>query len=403
MATEFQENRAPTIFNSPLICLFVGIFLFIALLYRQSELSLLAILVLLVMSGAKAWSIMSLARVSCTIRVNKKRVFPGEKLSLETIVENAKFLPVWIRILWPFNSAHEPVDDDEHLSRQGAGLLWHQRVQFNRDLVAKRRGLYQLGPPRIQSSDLFGFFKKEKKLDVTACIIVYPRLVSVKTIFLPKRDLFGTFGAKSPVKDPVYILGTQDYQPSRPSRHIHWKASARHLRLQEKLFEPSAQGKILIALEVGTYAENKVEDAFEHTLEIIASLSVRLDDMGFAVGFITNGATKGGDFSVIPPGRGHRRLSGILEALARLLMTQNRPMEEIIRPILGTRRGLSCAYFSYEDGKAAVQMKKFCRKQNIPVTVFVCRPNPESDAFRQPGMAGMHLIDEISIQEGRRL
>ena len=402
MPSEFQENREPTIFNSPLICLFVGIVLFIALLYRQNDLALLSILVLLVMSGAKAWSIMSLSRVRCTIRVDKKRVFPGETLSLQTIFENAKFLPVWIRILWPFDGALEPVEGDERLSRQGAGLLWQQRVQFNRNLVAMRRGLHLVGPPRIQSSDLFGFFKKEKRLDDTVWIIVYPRLVSVKTIFLPKRDLFGTFGAKSPVKDPVYILGTQDYQPSRPSRHIHWKASARHLRLQEKLFEPSAQGKILIALEVGGYEESRAEDAFEHTLEVIASLSVRLDDKGFAVGFITNGALKGGDFSAVPPGRSPRQLTDILEALARLQMTQKRPMEQIIRQAPGSRRGLSCAYFSYENGWAAVQMKKFCQKRNIPLTVFVCRPNPESDVLRQSGMAGIHLIDEISIQEGRQ-
>jgi uncharacterized protein (DUF58 family) len=399
VAIEFQENRAPTIFNSPLICFFVGIFLFIALLYRQNDLSLLAILVLLVMSAAKAWSSVSLARVTCTFRVNKKRVFPGETLSLQTVVANAKFLPCWIQIRWPFNPALEPVDSDKGPSWQGAGLLWHQRAQFNRDAVAIRRGFYEVGPPHLAASDLFGFFKKEKRLDDKVFILVYPRIVSVKTVFLPRRDLFGTFGAKSPVKDPVYILGTQDYQPSRPSRHIHWKASARHLRLQEKLFEPSAQGKILMALEVGTYAANQVDDAFERTLEVIASLSIKLDDMGFAVGFVTNGVSKNGDFSVVPPGRGPRQLTDILEALARLQMTQKSSMTEIMRQIPGWRRGLSCAYFSYEDGKAAVQMKEICHKRKIPVTMFVCRSNPESDALQQSDMAGVHLMDAISIQE----
>jgi uncharacterized protein (DUF58 family) len=396
---EFQENRAPTIFNSPLICFFVGLLLFVALLYRQNDLSLLAILVLVVMSAAKAWSSVSLSRITCTFRVDKQRVFPGETLSLQTIVENAKFLPIWIRMRWPSKDALVAIDSDEGPSWQGTGLLWHQRVQFNQKLTAIRRGLHHVGPPYIQSSDLFGFFKKEKKLADTVCVIVYPRLVAVKTVSLPKRDLFGTFGAKSPVKDPVYILGTRDYQPSGPSRHIHWKASARHLRLQEKLFEPSAQGKILIALEVGMYEKNKAEDAFEHTLEIIASLSVRLNDMGLAVGFITNGASPGGNFSAIAPGRNPRQLTDILEALARLQMRQKRPMQDIVRLIPGSRRGLSCAYFSYEDGETTVQMKKYCGNHNIPVAMFVCRPNPESDALQQADMAGVHLMDEISIQE----
>jgi uncharacterized protein (DUF58 family) len=270
-------------------------------------------------------------------------------------------------------------------------------------LAAIRRGFYEVGPPHIEASDLFGFFKKKKKLVDTVCVIIYPRIVSVKTVPLPKRDLFGTFGAKSPVKDPVYILGTQDYQPSRPSRHIHWKASARHLRLQEKLFEPSAQGKILLALEVGPYEANQVEEAFERTLEVIASLSVKLDGMGYAVGFITNGAANGRNFSVVPPSRNPRQLTDILETLARLQMTQKGPMTEIIRQLPGSRRGLSCVYFSYEDGEAAMQMKAICHKRNIPVTVFVCRSNPDSGAVQRTDMADVHLIDEIRIQKDQQV
>ena len=58
METDFLEDqnvlqdREPTIFNSKLILFFVGITLFIALLYRQHDLSLLALLVLLVMAGS---------------------------------------------------------------------------------------------------------------------------------------------------------------------------------------------------------------------------------------------------------------------------------------------------------------------------------------------------------------
>ena len=86
MTIELEECREPTIFNSLLICIFVGIFLFIALIYRQTELAMLALLILLVVSATKIWSSMSLYRVRCTIRVNKQRAFPGETLVLETNV-----------------------------------------------------------------------------------------------------------------------------------------------------------------------------------------------------------------------------------------------------------------------------------------------------------------------------
>jgi uncharacterized protein (DUF58 family) len=346
---------------------------------------------------------MSLSRVKWTVRVNKKRLFPGETLSLVTTVENAKFLPAGIQILWPSNNAFEPLSGDERVSRQTAVLLWQQQGKFNRDLVALRRGVHQVGPPRIRSSDPFGFFKKEKRLDDTVRVIVYPRLVSLRPIFLPKRDLFGTCGGKSPVKDPVYILGTRDYQPASPSRHIHWKASARHLRLQEKIFESSAQGNILIVLDVGAYAENQAEEAFEHTLEVIASLAVKLDSLSYAVRFMTNATPKDADFPVGSAGRGPRQVPAILETLARLQMTQNRPIAQILRETRGIQRGVGCAYFAYEDGTASAEVEKICRKSSTPVTVFVCRPRPEPDALHKTDRIGTYLIDEISVQKERQV
>ena len=294
MTVDQQESREPTIFNSLLMLFFVGIFLFIALLYRQNDLSLLAILVLVVVGGAKAWSSMSLGRIRCDSTIDTQRVFPGDSVTLATTVENRKWLPVWLRILWSFDGALKPAGVNGHIIRQEASVLWHQSVKFSQDFVALRRGVYQVGPPRIRTSDFFGFFEKEKNTRDATQIIVYPRLVSLRPVDIRRRDLFGMPGAKSPVKDPIYILGTRDYHPSRPARHIHWKASARHLRLQEKIFEPSSQAKVLLTLDVSSFEKSFQREYFEHTLEVVASLAVRLDSMGYALGFAANGILKGG-------------------------------------------------------------------------------------------------------------
>ena len=163
MTIELEEDREPTIFSSLLVRFFVGVFLFIALLYRQNELSLLAFLILLVMAAAKIWSRISHYRMTYTINADKQRVFPGETLALETIVENAKLLPVRIRIQWSLDRALKRVGGDERMFRQEAGLLWYQRVQLRCDLVARRRGVYRIGPNCIRAGDLLGFFEKEKK------------------------------------------------------------------------------------------------------------------------------------------------------------------------------------------------------------------------------------------------
>ena len=398
MTIELEEDREPTIFSSLLVLFFVGIFLFIALLFRQNELSLLAFLILLVMAAAKIWSSISHYRMTCTINADRQRAFPGETLALETIVENAKLLPVRIRIQWSLDRALERVGGNERMFLQEAGLLWYQRVQLRCDFVARRRGVYRIGPNCIRAGDLLGFFEKEKKSQEATSFIVYPRLVRLKSLTLPMRELFGVPGVKSPVKDPVYILGTRDYQPSGPSRHIHWKASARHLKLQEKVFEPSEQEKVLLALEVGSFQKSTAKDAFENTLEVIASLAVRLHDRGCAVGLVTNGVQTGGGSSVLAAIRAPGQLSAILEALARLQIAHDSDLEPIMRRTLGSRRGFSCAYFSYLAGRAAAETQNYCRHRNIPLTFFVCLPDPVSEAFRQTSRAGVYTIDEIRIQ-----
>ena len=231
-------------------------------------------------------------------------------------------------------------------------------------------------------------------------IIVYPKLVELKPVDLRKHDLFGTPGDQSPVKDPVYVMGTHDYFPSRPSRHIHWKASARSLRLQEKIFEPSEQGRIMMVLDAGTFEENQAVDSFEYTLEVIASLILQWTEIGLAVGFMTNGTTQGGDFAVVPTGRNPKQLSTILEVLARLQMRQKTNLSRIMQQRLGPRRGVHYAHFCYRNGHGSDEMRRICRKRNISLTIFAWRLNPASPPDQNLETTEMHLIKNIRLHGG---
>jgi uncharacterized protein (DUF58 family) len=381
------------------IWFFVAITLFVALLYRLSDLSLLAAFVLLLMAGSKAWSLISLSRVSCSVHLDKGRAFPQETVTLTTNVENAKFLPVWVRIQWPWSSVLGSIDEAS-IAPQESGLLWYQRARFRLSLKALRRGVYQIGPSHICTSDIFGFFKSKKKLNEIVQIIVYPRLVELKPVKLPRHDLFGIPGDQSPVKDPVYVTGTHDYHPSRPSRHIHWKASARHLRLQEKLFEPSEQGRIMMVLDAGTFEKDQAVDPFEYTLEVIASLILQWTEISLAVGFMTNGTTQEGDFAGVPTGRSPKQLSTILEVLARLQMRQKTKLSRVMHQGLGPRRGVHYAHFCYQNGQGSDEMRKICRKRRIPLTIFAWRLNPASPPDKNLETTEMHLIKNIRLHEG---
>ncbi len=394
-----MERPLPSVFIVRLTEFLVGVCLFIALLYGQRELALLGLLVLGITIGTRLWSRLSLTGIKCASIVDKQKLFPGESFALCVSVANVKFLPVWLQISVPFEDAFDPAAGEMHF-RSECGLLWYQQVRFNRQLVARRRGVYRVGPAQMRVGDLFGFFSREKRAAGDLYVIVYPRLVPLKRFSLPSRDFFGVPGARTPVKDPIYILGTRDYQHGRPARHIHWKASARHNRLQEKVFEPSQQKKVLLAVEVSQFEKASASENFERTLEVVGSLAVQSDQRNYALGFVTNGVVDGGP-SVLPVGRSPQQLSAILEILARLKMRADRRMIDIMHRALELPWGASCVHFACEQDEETQAIAQSFSHRKIPMIFVMCASrSPSGENGHTPG-GKMYCLDEMRIEESQ--
>ena len=397
MDMDIHTERIPSLFKSGIIQLFLLLFLFIALLQGQRNLIIFTVILLGIMYGANLWSRFALPGINCQSSTDKKRVFPGEMLHLEVAVENAKFTPIWLQLAIPLTG---PLS---HQSRQKtlvdeSGLLWYQSVRFSWDLRAEKRGVYPLGPPEIRAGDLLGFFPRELGREGGFEIIVYPRLVPLKAFSLPKRELFGTPGARSPVQDPIYILGTRDYQGFSPARYIHWKASARRNRLQEKLFEPSEQEKVLLIVEVGQFQEENAVEDFERTLEVAASLTVQLVQRGYAVGLITDGVINGGGPGALPLSRSPQNRTAILETLARLQMKKGEEVLNILRREAYTRRDISCIRLAFQQTLEPQPIHYYFRRLGIPMTSFVCRLNDKT--VKDDSVTDHYMeLNKILIQE----
>lgn len=398
MSVYREDRREPTIFNSRLIQIVVVTFLFLALYYRQYDLSLLMILILLVMGGTYTWSGMGPSHIRCQTDLETRRVFPGDAITLAATVENNKWLPVWLRIRWSVDGALIPVGDTGTIGRQQAFVLWQQRVRFKQDVIAVRRGVYTVGPSQLYTSDLLGFYEKAMAAGAATTIVVYPRLVQLRPIAVPRRDLFGIPGGRSPVKDPIYILGTRDYQPARPARHIHWKASARHRRLQEKLFEPSEQARVLLSIDVKTFEESNDKSYFEHTLEVLASLAVQLDRQGAAVGLAVNGTLKGGGTPMMPATRTPRQVPAILEVLAKLQCIPAGTAAQAIRQALGAQPGVSIVHGCYEENASVLDVVQCFQKRCIPVALLVCRSRPGPRPGKANTRTDRYCIDDIRME-----
>jgi uncharacterized protein (DUF58 family) len=353
------------------------------------------------MAGTKLWAVISLSGIRCHSSVDKQRAFPDEKLVLRMSAENHKFLPVRLQVNVPVGGLLSSSSSDRTLTKE-TRLLWYQRANLQWELTVHRRGVHQIGPSRLLAGDLFAFFSKEKKAEESHSIIVYPRLVSLKSFSFPRRVFFGVPGARSPVQDPIYILGTRDYQHGQPAKYVHWKASARHHRLQQKVFEPTEKEKILLVVDVDQFAKNKAEEEFEQTLEIVASLAVRLDKRGDAVGLLTNGAVVGDGPAVAPVTRNSSQVPAILEVLARLQMKPRGEAIGTLRRGLEGCWGMSCVYFSYEEGEMVAVLREYFRHRKTPVTFFVWQPCLTSREDRSEVWQKVHRLDDLCMKETSR-
>jgi len=355
---------------------FLLFFLVLALVAGAGELTLFSLILLSMGLGAFAWSRFSLHQVTCELVLDRTRIFPGEKVRMTLQAVNAKWLPVLLKIDVFAPGPVLGTDIGRWISEE-AGLLGRQKVVLNRELLPRKRGVYDLGPSRVRGGDLFGFFFKETEMQQRLELVVYPRILPLRTVAVSQKGFYGAPGSRSPVEDPIYLFGTRDYQPGRPARGIHWKASARHHRLQEKLCEPAQQEKVLILLDVGGFEPASAAPDFEKILEVIASLVLQLFRRGVAVGFAANGRIRGDGSGSIPISGNPGNPSLILEALARLTPEKTLDLTEILSKGDFLSWGVSSFHFSGSRSAPSDGAGAFLKRKGIPVRFVFANPAPD--------------------------
>jgi uncharacterized protein (DUF58 family) len=219
------------------------------------------------------------------------------------------------------------------LSLIGAGRT-RSYVSRNR-LVA--RGVFPLGPTRLSSGDLFGFFPVSELLPGQGTLTVFPQIVELHSMpHLPGYMPGGEALRRRTHQITPNAATVREYSHGDPLSRIHWASTARRDRLIVKEFEldPLAEVWIFIDAEQKSQAhlDYKLEtDAGsvmfqgfggpqllpateEYTASIAASLAKHYLQAGRSVGMVT--AAKAHD--VLPADRGARQLGKIMETLSLL-------------------------------------------------------------------------------------
>ncbi len=326
---------------------FLILVLLVGMLFKIPLLAGAAIILLLISFLAVWWMRKALVGLDYRRRLVYRRGYPGEEIPMLAEIENRKFLPLsWVEVDDPLPLAIAPREEDllqpSHIVDMGVlvnyfSLRWYERKRYRYSLLLRKRGVYPIGPARIQSGDLFGLFETQTTDEFNVdYVTVFPEPLSIQVLQLPSDDPLGERKARRRLyEDPNLVMGVRDYQPNDDFRRVHWPYTARTGQLQVKVYQPVSTRVMVVCLNASTmvnYWEGMLPDLLEHTLRVTAALLQQGLEDGYQVGLVSNGCLAHADRPFrVPPGRSAGQLAHLLTALAGVTMFVSGPFDRFLR------------------------------------------------------------------------
>jgi uncharacterized protein (DUF58 family) len=200
-------------------------------------------------------------------------------------------------------------------------MAWYERIHWEYKVKCSRRGFFRLGPTRLESGDIFGFFNSRASLRDSDYVLVYPRVYPLPELGIgAARPLGEVRGGIRIFEDNSRPLSIRDYQRGDPLKTIDWKATAKARRIQVNTYEPSSTITVILVVVVETaarYWEGYSPANLERVISAAASVATYASEKQYSLGLFSNGTPIIADRPMrIAPNRSPEQLTIILEALA---------------------------------------------------------------------------------------
>jgi uncharacterized protein (DUF58 family) len=278
----------------------VAIILF-GLVIRQPLLLVIGFLGILVLAATDTWAKYCLQNLQYQRQLSEQRVLFGEEINLSLAIENAKLLPLpWLEI--EDSVPRELTIQGRHLRISTTrnmvilenlfSLRWYERVTRPYTILCNTRGVHMFGPTVLRSGDVFGFLNRQESLSNRQYLIVYPLVAPITRFGLPSHHPFGDNRApRRMLEDPSRVVGVRDYMYGDELRRVHWKATARMMQLQSKIYQATTTYTLVLFLNIVSQLDAWYGIRPElQELAICATASVAdwALNQGYAVGLYAN-------------------------------------------------------------------------------------------------------------------
>ena len=269
--------------------------------FHQSLLIVIGCLVLVVIGTTDTWYTFCLRHLRYTRHFSEERALFGEAVTMSLALENAKILPLpWVEVEDTLPRALTLAQQKMRVSVIGDtatldnlfSTRWYERVTRRYTVQCNARGVHKFGPTVLRSGDVFGFLSNDLRMENLQYLLVYPLVVPLSSFSLPARHPFGDRRApRRLLEDPSRVIGVRDYVYGDSLRRVHWKASARAMQMQSKVYEATTTYTMALFLNVG----GQFDSVYGLQLEVLelaicatASVANWALDEGYAVGLYAN-------------------------------------------------------------------------------------------------------------------
>ena len=291
------------------------------------------------------FSRVALNQVFYSKKFSGNRFFVGEVVDMEVMISNKKPIPVpWVRIQDELSETFQVENTDvtnfiynsyakTQVLKHFTSMRWYERIRWEYRLKCTRRGVFKIGPSKIESTEPFGMFGSVINYDSFDEIIVYPKMFSLDELVLPPLKPFGeSSGGMQLIQDFSGPRGLREYTSGDKFSTINWKASAKLQKLHVNLYDPSSSHTIVVAVAVDSlenfWSPGDV-DIVENIMSMAASVSHHALSNNYTVGLLSNDMqTQDSKAFIVSPGRGEYQLTKILESLANINPLAYAPMSE---------------------------------------------------------------------------
>ncbi len=260
-------------------------------------------------------------QVEVTRLVDRAQV--GQMAEERIVVRNPSWFPrIWLEV-------DDPSDLPGSKPRRVISLGARRRTSWQTQTLLTRRGVYNVGPIRISSSDPFGLFRMSRTYASRSQIIVYPPFIDLPHFTVPPASLpgEGRFRKRTHYVTPN-ASGVREYTWGDSFNRIHWASTARTGRMMVKTFEldPASDIWIILDLERRVQAGADDESTEEYAVKIAASVARYFLNANRNVGFMAFGER----LDIIEAERGGQQMTRILESLAMAHATGDVPIGDLL-------------------------------------------------------------------------